>query len=306
MGGREPATAMITGAFGFTGGAIRRRLRAGGQPLRSLTNHVPRPGDGVEVFPWCFDDPTALARTLEGVDTLYNTYWVRFAHGGATHEQAVENSVRLFDAARRARVRRVVHVSIANPSPDSPLPYYRGKARVEQALVESGLSHAILRPTVLFGDGGILLNNIAWLLRRLPVFAIAGRGDYRLQPAHVDDLADLAVTVAGRSDDVTCDVVGPETYRYRELVELLRETVAARVALVSVPTGVALALARLLGWLLGDVLLTGEELLSLQANLLVSAAPPTCPTRISRWLVENREQVGRDYLSELQRHYRPH
>ena len=79
------------------------------------------------------------------------------------------------------------------PAPTSPWPYFRGKALVERALAESGLSYAVLRPAILFGGDGVLINNIAWLLRHLPVFAIGGRGDYRVRGIHVDDLAQLCL-----------------------------------------------------------------------------------------------------------------
>lgn len=295
---------MVTGAYGFTGAAIRRLLEARGAEICSLTRR-PRPvGSAVRVIPSCFDDPAALAASLEGVDTLYNTYWVRFARGDVTHERAVENSRRLFRAARRAGVRRVVHVSVANSSLDSPLSYYRGKAEVEQDLIDSGLSFAILRPTLLFGERAILLNNIAWLLRRLPVFAIPGRGDYRVQPAHVDDLAGMAASAAEGKKDLVVDVVGPEVYGFRELVERLREAVHSRARLVSVPAWLAYGLSRSLGWVLRDLLLTREELAGLRAGLLVSSAAPTCETRLSDWLGEHGAALGRDYLSELELNYR--
>ncbi len=297
-------TALITGAYGFTGSAIRRLLEPRGVALRTLTSANAPPGSALRTLPWCFDDPAALAASLEGVDTLYNTYWVRFARGSVTHERAVEHSQQLFRAARVAGVRRVVHVSIANPSLDSALPYYRGKALVEQALLESSLSYAIVRPTVLFGGRGILLNNIAWLLRRLPLFAIPGRGDYQIQPAHVDDLARLAVSVADEKKDLVVDAAGPEVYSYRELVEKLRSAVRSRARLVHLPPNVAYVLARGIGWALRDVLLTREELAGLRANLLVSSAPPSCGTRLSEWLRAHGQTLGRTYLSELELHYR--
>ena len=186
----------VTGAFGYSGRYIATRLVEQGQTVVTLTNSVNRAnpfGGKVRAFPLSFGEPDKLAAALAGVDVLYNTYWVRFNHRMFTHAQAVENTLALFEAARRAGVRRVVHVSITNPSEDSPLEYFSGKARLERALQESGLSHAILRPTVLFGREDILINNIAWALRRFPFFAVFGDGAYRLQPIHVDDLADLAV-----------------------------------------------------------------------------------------------------------------
>ncbi len=121
-------------------------------------------GKRLSTSPFNFDNPAALARTLEGADTLFNTYWIRFAHGGINHDTAVENLMTLISAAEDAGVRRIVHLSITNATLDSPLPCSRGKARVEDAICQSSMSHAILRPTVIFGREDILQNNIAWML----------------------------------------------------------------------------------------------------------------------------------------------
>ena len=298
---------IVTGAFGFTGQRIARRLLDRGIHVRTLTGRPQSdsPFDRrVKAMPYLFDNPAALTEQLRGATVLYNTYWVRFAHGRATHDRAVENTKALIRCAVEAGVGRFVHVSITNPSEASRLPYFRGKATLERTLIESGLSYAILRPAVLFGAGDILINNIAWLLRKLPVFGVFGRGDYRLQPVHVDDLADLAVESASRTDSLTLDAVGPEIYTYEELVRLIRAAIGSRAMLIHVPSRIGLVIGRLLGWYLGDVMITREEIDGLMADLLISHAPPTCPTRFSDWLKKNAGRLGRQYASELSRHYR--
>ena len=298
---------VVTGAFGYTGRYITARLLACGKRVRTLTGHPARPnpfGGAVEVAPLDFGNPGQLTRSLRGADTLYNTYWIRFPHGAATYEKAVENSRVLFRAAREAGVRRLVHISITQASQDSPFAYFRGKGLVEEALRESGLSHAILRPTVVFGPEGILINNIAWLLRRFPVFAVPGRGDYRLQPVFVEDVAELAVAAGTSQENLILDAVGPETFTFDELVRLVARAVGSRARLVHLPPGLALWLSRLVGLFVGDVVLTREEVDGLMANLLVSDAPPTGRTRLSNWLARNADQVGGRYASELDRHYR--
>jgi NADH dehydrogenase len=180
--------AVVTGAFSYTGRSITRLLLARGQDVRSLTNHPDRPnpfGQQVKAFPYGFDRPDALTRTLEDTATLYNTYWIRFPHGGLTFDQAVANSRTLFRAAKAAGVGKIIHISVTNASSRSPLPYFRGKGQVEEALAKSGVPYAILRPTLIFGPGDILINNIAWLLRRFPVFALPGSGDYRPGDLHL-------------------------------------------------------------------------------------------------------------------------
>ncbi len=298
---------IVTGAFGYTGKYITRRLLALGKRVKTLIGHPDRPnpfGDRVSVAPFNFDRPAALAESLRGATTLYNTYWVRFNYKGITFDRAVENLKTLFEAARQAGVRRVVHTSIANPSEESPLPYYRGKALVEKALIESGLSYAMIRPTVIFGNEGILINNIAWLLRRFPLFAMPSKGDYQIQPIFVEDMAELTVSAGQKDENVIVDAAGPEVYTFDRLVRLLAKTVRSRAWIIHAPPGLALFLSRLVAYLVGDVVLTQEEVDGLLANLLVSGGPPAGRTRLSEWLAQNTDSVGANYASEVKKHYR--
>ncbi len=303
------ATHVVTGATGYTGRYIARRLLDLGHDVRSLTGHPDRPspfGDRVAALPYNFDRPDSLARSLEGVDTVFNTYWIRFARGEFTHERATENLRTLFAAASAAGVRRVVHVSITNARADSPLPYFRGKALVEMALRESGLSYIILKPTVIFGREDILINNIAWLLRKFPVHPIFGSGDYRVHPIYVEDLADLAVDSGSSDDNIELDAVGPEIYTYEDMVRLIGRSIGSSSKLVHVPNSVAMLGARLMGLFVQDVVLTRDEVEGLTSDLLVSGfgEPPLGATRLSDWLAENAHRLGTSYASELNRHYR--
>src|SRR6202142_3129273 len=183
----QAETVVITGAFSYTGKYATRLLLSRGYRVRTLTFHPGREnefGKRVEVFPYNFDAPEELTESLRGASTLINTYWVRFPRGESTFEAAVRNTITLIDAAKRAGVKRIVHVSIANPSLQSPLGYYRGKAQLEQAVVNSSLSYSIVRPTVIFGLEDILINDIAWFVRRFSVFGIPGDGRYRVRPIY--------------------------------------------------------------------------------------------------------------------------
>jgi uncharacterized protein YbjT (DUF2867 family) len=295
----------VTGAFGFTGRYIAQRLINASKRVRALIGrNRPNPfGDRIEVARLQFDDFQALVDSLKGVDVLYNTYWVRFNYGETTFERAVQNSQMLIRAAEEAGVRRLVHISITNPSEDSPLPYFRGKALVERAIRNSSLSYGIIRPTVLFGEGDILLNNIAYFLRRFPIFIVPGKGDYRLQPVYVDDVAALAVEAGERMDNFALDAVGPEVFTFAELVRLIRDAVGSKAKIVHAPPSLTMLCIRVLNYFVNDIVLTREELEGLMANLLVSDQPPTCPTRFSEWLRENAEQMGLHYASELKRHF---
>jgi len=297
---------VVTGAFSYSGKAIARHLQIQGRQVRTLTGHPERGSDrpDIEIKPLDFDDPVGLATSLEGATTLYNTYWVRFAHGGIDHSLAVDNSKALFVAAKRAGVLKIVHVSILNPSLGSPYPYFRGKALVERALAESGVPYASLRPSVLFDEDGVLINNIAWLLRKLPVFGVGGDGSYRVRPTHVDDLARLALEASAWTDDRIVDAVGPERPTFFELVEQIKQAVGSRSYILKVPGPLLVAMSKVLGRAMGDVILTKDEYQSMAEGLADSDAPATGTIGLSEWLVDHRNTIGTKYANEIDLHFR--
>jgi len=296
---------VVTGAFSYTGRHIAEALLERGRRVRTLTRQ-PHPGhplaDLVETAPLRFDE--RLVESLRGADILYNTYWVRFERGPVTFARAVANSAALFRAAREAGVRRVVHVSVSNPREDSPLPYFRGKAQVERVLRESGLSHAIVRPTLVFGPDDLLVNNIAWILRRFPVFLVPGDGSYEVQPVSVRDTARVCVEAGAREDNPMIDAAGPDRLTFEELVRLIARAVGSKARIVHGPPRAALALTGAAGLCLRDVVLTRDEVSGLMASLLVSASPALGRDRFDEWLRAHADELGRRYVSELQRNFR--
>jgi uncharacterized protein YbjT (DUF2867 family) len=297
----------VTGAFSYSGKYITKRLLARGEEVITLTGHPNRPdpfGGKVKAYPLDFDE-VSMTRSLQGVDALVNTYWVRFDKGENTQPRAVENTRKLVNAAKAAGVKRIIHISITNPSAESHLPYFWGKAANEKTVIESGMSYAILRPTVLVGEEDILINNIAYLLRRFPFFAMPGDGSYQLQPVYVDDVAQLAVENIYRMDNYIIDAVGPDIFTFKEMVELIGEKIAAKRPLISVPPRLALLTAQFLSLFVRDVILTPEEVEGLMAGLLVSKEPPRGKTRLADWLEKNRDKVGAKYASEIKKHYQP-
>jgi NADH dehydrogenase len=304
---RDTGLDLVTGAFSYSGARIAARLLESGRRVRTLTFHPERPhrlAARVEALPYRFDDPVELARSLEGVSTLYNTYWVRFDRGATTFANAVENSRTLFHAAHRAGVERIVHLSIANPSIESPLPYYRGKALVERALAEVGIRYSIVRPTWIFGgDRDVLANNIAWILRRFPIFALPGNGSYPVQPVHVGDLARICQDAAHAGADQIVDAAGPERMRFDELIATVRRVLGIRAPVLRVPSPVMAAASSALGLVLGDIVLTPDEIAGLTAGLLVSHQPPLGTIAFSEWITEHKRSIGRTYANELQRHF---
>jgi len=297
---------VVTGAFGYIGRYIARCLLESGEAVRTITTHPEKPnpfGGAVEAFPNHFDRPADLVASLRGASTLYNTYWVRFEYGGSTFEQALRNTRTLFESARQAGVGKIVHFSVTNASIDSRLPYYRGKALQEQALISSGVPYAIVRPTLVFGKEDILVNNIAWLIRTFPLFPIFGSGDYQVQPVYVRDLAAIAVACARDSRSVTIDAIGPETFTFEEFVRLLASRIKPQVKLVHLPPAIGVALGQIVGLAVRDVILTRDEMQGLMDGMLTSRQPPNGTTRFTEWLEEHRDEVGATYSSELARHF---
>jgi NADH dehydrogenase len=284
-------THAVTGATSFTGRFIASRLSEAGDEVRNLGRAE-------------LAEPDRLLAALEGADTLYNTFWIRFERGPITYAWATERSRLLFETARRAGVRRIVHISVINASHLAPTAYFRAKAVVEDALVASGVGHAIVRPTVTFGPGDILVNNLAWTLRRLPAFGIPGDGRYPIQPVHVEDVAAVAVRAGEAPETMTIDAAGPEILSFNEFVGLVREAIGSRTLLVHLPVAASLAGARLIGLAVRDVVLTRSEVTELQDRLMFSSAPPAGTIRLADWLSANAEGLGRRWASELDRHFR--
>ena len=295
---------VVTGALGYTGKSVAQRLLDRGIRVRTLTNSPDRPnpfGDAIDIKPLVFDDVNVLARSLEGADVLYNTYWVRFNHKLFTFKKAVANTKVLFDAAKRAGVRRIVHVSILHADQADDLGYYNGKHELEDALDQTDIPHAIVRPGVLFGRSDILVNNIAWVLRHLPIFGVFGDGTYRLRPLHVDDMADLLIECAEGDGNSIVDAVGPEGFSYIELVRILAEILQKRRPILRMSPTLGLAVSKLLNPFLKDVIITKEEIKGLMRGLLDSEQPATGKIKLTQWASQHRETLGRRYASEVGR-----
>lgn len=298
---------IVTGAFGYIGRYITAQLIADGRQVRTITTHVNKPnpfGSQVEAFPYNFTEPKRLIESLKGADTLYNTYWIRFEHDGQTFDQAVNNTKILFECAVRAGIKKVVHISVTQASVESPLPYYAGKGRQEEALKRLDVEYSIVRPTLVFGVEDILVNNIAWLIRKFPFFPIMGDGSYRLEPIFVGDLASIAVNSVKGEGELVVDALGPETYSFMQFVETITAALGKPVTLVKVPPRVGIVLGQALGLLVRDIILTKNELIGLMQNNLTSSQEPNGTTKFSEWIKQNSSSIGGAYTSELDRHFR--
>lgn len=294
----------VTGAFGYSGKYITKRLLGKQHKVITLTNSLHRRnpfGDSVQAFPFNFDKPERLIESLKDVSVLYNTYWVRFNHKMFTYADAVRNTITMFNAAAAAGVKRIVHVSITNPIEDSHLEYFSGKARLERELRHTDLSYSILRPAVLFGKEDILINNIAWALRKFPVFGVFGDGQYRLQPIYVDDLAEIAVEEGKRTENRIINCIGPETFTYRGIVQEIAEIIAKRRSIISVSPRTGYIAGKIIGKLVNDVFITREEIEGLMSDLLYVDTEPAGKTKLTEWAQMHAGSLGVRYASELAR-----
>ena len=302
---------VVTGAFGYTGRWIAHHLLEKGVQVRTLTNAVGRddPFDGrVEVHPLDFDDHAALVESLRGAEVLYNTYWVRYNRRRRNFEHgiAVENSKRLFKAAAEAGVERIVHFSVAHPHKAPDWTYFCGKVAVEKYLNDSEYCFAILRPTVLFGGHrNVLINNIAWMLRKFPIFGVFGMGNYPIQPVHVKDVARVAVEQGESRENVTIDVTGPETFRYKEYIGVMAKSMSLRRIILPMPPFVGWLFGKFLGLLLQDLVITRAEIKGLRRGLMASDEDPLGQLKFSEWIAEHGKDFGKRYQNDLkERKYR--
>ena len=296
----------VTGAFNFTGRYIAKELLQRGESVQTLTNHPERDpfGGAIASFPLDFTKPEKLVQILQGSEILFNTYWVRYQHGGTSHQLAVENIKRLVDCAIEAGVKRLVHISVTNPSLDTPLPYFKGKAEAEELIKQSGISYAIIRPSLIYGLEDVLINNIAWLIRHFPFFPVFNKGEAWIQPIFAEDNAKIAVEAGFKTENLIWDSVGPERYPFVEIVRMLAKVTNRNIWIPRIPNSLTLFLSQVIGYLQKDQLLTRDEMIGLLEDRLTSDEPPRGSTLFSKWIQENSGSLGTKYLNDFNRYYR--
>ncbi len=294
----------VTGALGYSGKYVTIRLLKKGYQVKTLTNSINKPnlfGNKIEVVPFNFDKPEILKENFSDIDVLINTYWVRFNHKKFNHSEAVENTKLLFDAAKAAGVKRVIHVSITNPDEKSELEYFKGKGVLENYLKKTMDSYAIIRPAVIFGKEDILINNIAWMIRNMPIMGVFGNGDYKLQPIHVEDFADIIVKQIENSDNVIINAIGEEAYTYKDLVSKIMKNLGIKKRIINTSPRIAYYVGKIVSKLKKDVTITREEIKGLMQGLLFVDEQPTGKTKLSEWVRQNKKTLGVEYASELSR-----
>lgn len=296
----------VTGAFNFTGRYIAKALLRSGEKVQTLTNHPERDpfAGAIPSFPLDFTKPEKLVQLFQGTKILFNTYWVRYQHGAISHQLAVDNIKILVDCAMKAGVKRLVHISVTNPSLETNLPYFKGKAEAEELIKQTGISYAIIRPSLIFGLEDVLINNIAWLIRHFLLFPVFNKGEAWIQPIFAEDNAKIAVEAGYRSENLTWDSVGPERYPFAEIVRMLAKVLDRKIWTPKVPNNLTLTLSQIIGFLQKDQLLTRDEMIGLLENRLISNDAPRGTTLFSKWIQENSGSLGTKYLNDFNRYYR--
>ena len=296
---------LVTGAFGFTGKYISDLLIKKGEKVRTLTSKtdINLYNENIEVFQYNFEDKEYLIKAMSGAEKLFNTYWIRFPYKSHTFEKVVFRTKILIDCAKEADIKKIIHISVSNANSKSKLNYFKYKGIVEEMIKDSKIDYFILRPTIIFGKESILINNIAWFLRKFPIFIVFGKGKYLVQPIFIEDIAKIAVLESDNSANKIIDIVGPEVFEFKEMVNFIKTKISSKCKILYLPTFLFQIFIPILNFLTKDVVLTKEELKALKENLLYSKEEPIGQKKFTDWIEENKFDVGKEYFSELLRHY---
>ena len=264
----RPLLLLVGGAGGFVGRAVLPELDPDFR-IRSVHRH-PAPNEGPRVE-WVRADVSEVkdwTPLLAGVDVVLNLAWYRW--GSESKFQALHDGLRrLLDASQRSQVRRFLQVSVppAPASVEQGLPYLVYKRRLDAALERSGLSYRIVRPTMLFGPGDVLLSVMFRQMRRYGFFPMFGDGTYHVSPIAVSDLARVLRQESRGADLGVLDLGGPERFAYRELTDRMFELLGRRPRYWTMSASGARRLTRVLV-ALGSSLLYPYEVEWLMSDLL--------------------------------------
>jgi uncharacterized protein YbjT (DUF2867 family) len=279
-------TVVVFGGTGFLGRRVVQRLVAEGATVRVAVRHpeearavlgAARP-ERVAVLRADLRDRASVAAAVAGADAAVNAVSAYVETADATFDAVhVHGAETLAQEAAAAGIGRLVLVSGIGADPNSHSPYIRARGRGELAVRQAFPSAIIVRPSAMFGPGDALFGTLAELGRRLPVLPLIG-GSARLQPVHVEDVANAIARLLDRPDAPgrTFELAGPAVYRLRDLAELTLRLIGRRRPLVPVPFVLAAALARLFELLPSPPLTTGQVDL-LKADNVASGALPGFP-----------------------------
>ena len=269
----------ITGATGFVGNAVLRRLLRRGHEVRALVRDPNQGGrlrdlGAVECVAGSLDDQDAVRALVAGTDAVIHLVGIIVEKGPQTFQRVhVEGTERLVAAARAAGVPRFVHMSALGARPDAgATSYHRTKAAGEDAVRGAGLSHVILRPALIAGAGNVPLEMMVRLIRFAPAVPVVGDGRYLLQPVWIEDVAEAFAVAVERADLAgTFEIAGPEQLSWDRMLDELETALSVRRLRVHVPLPIV-RLGALAGQLAPDLApITPDQLQMLLEGNVTSA-----------------------------------
>ena len=226
---------LVTGATGFVGRNVVKALRTRGKGVRCLVHTHSRENVvtdyRVEVAHGDILDPTSLREAMKGVDAVVHLVAIIREKGRQTFDLINRGGTEsVVQAAREAGVRHFVHMSAIGVREDPGYPYLFSKWQGEQAVINSGLTYTILRPSIQFGDGDEFINTLAGVVKAFPVIPVVGSGKTRLQPVSVEEVGALVSLVVDnpRFNGRIIEIGGPDHLTYDEIVDIIVKTLGVR------------------------------------------------------------------------------
>ncbi|WP_159590915.1 complex I NDUFA9 subunit family protein [Chelativorans xinjiangense] len=248
---RQTRSAVVLGGTGFLGRRIVRHLLRHGFEVRSGSRHPERArsifGAAVEAIRADVTDELSLNAALARSANVVNAVSLYVEHGEQTFDAIhVRAAARLARVARDVGIRQLVHISGIGSDPLSRSGYISARGRGEDAVREAFPGATIVRPAVMVGQDDAFLTTVARLVRLLPVYPLFGNGKTRLQPVHVEDVAEAVVRVLDNGDSAPCyELGGPRVYLYRDLVKTIAQQSSAHTVTVPMPFVLWSMMARL-------------------------------------------------------------
>lgn len=248
---------LVTGAAGYVGNHLVRRLVEAGHPVRAMVRNRDKAEarlgdvrDRIEIVTADVTEPDTLAPAMQGVDTVIHLVAIAIESGAATYERInTQGTINVVDAAKAAGVRRFVNMSQNGARSDAPYPFLASKGKAQDYVAQSGLDWTAMRPSVIFGPQDEFANVQARLIKLTPlVFPIVGDGSAKFQPVWVEDVVEATARSLDREDAVGQEygLGGPEVLTYAEIVQRVLAALETQRLTIKVPVPVLRPVVKLM------------------------------------------------------------
>ncbi len=265
---------IVTGGTGYVGTAICRAINARGLMVTSVSRtRKPRPildvGGKIEFRSASVLDPAALDRHFVRADAVVHLVGIIVERKGHTYEKVhVEGTRNVVEAAKRAGVKRFLHMSALGARLGAPTRYWQTKAEAEEIVKASGLDWTIFRPSIIYGEGDDFVNRFAGLARALPFMPVIGSGKTRLQPIWVEDVATAFASALGNPEThgKSYDLGGPKPLSILEILDIVMRQIGKKRPKMHIPAPLMALQAGLLEKLLKNPPVTREQIKMLKED----------------------------------------